>query len=97
MSRHKKMYKDSPEMKRDEDGKVKVSQAEKKSAEVNSGTDGMAQQGPLYDRHIKEVSDMHDRHLEERKDMTKRHMKEMKKITPESGQEEIDKTTKGDE
>jgi len=96
---YKKMYKSSPEMKRDEEsGDMKVSRAEKESARTNDGTEGMAitEQGPMYDRHMKEVSDMHDRHLAERKDMVKRHMKEMKSAAPEeaqSGEEEIQKTT----
>lgn len=99
--KHKKMYANSPTLETDSDGKKYIkknspNEAEKKTSEVNSGTDGMQQteHGPMYDRHMKETSDMHDRHLEERKDMVKRQMKEMKKMAPEegeSGKKEINK------
>lgn len=65
---HKKLYKDSPEMKRDdEDGKMKVKKqtpAEKSSSETNAGTDGIqAHEGlPPHVRHVHERRDMHGRH-----------------------------------
>jgi len=95
--RHEKMYKDSPTLASDEDGKKYIkkspTEAEKKTARVSDGTEGMAinEHGPMYERHMKEISDMSDRHLAERKDTTKRHMKEMKKAAPENGEDMIDK------
>lgn len=100
--KHKKMYANSPTLETDEDGKKYIKKnspndAEKRSSEVNSGTDGIqkTEHGPMYERQMQELSDMNDRHLSERKDMTKRHMNEMKKATPddegESGEEEIKK------
>lgn len=95
--RHEKMYKDSPKLATDESGKKYIkkgpTEAEKKTARTEDGTEGMAEQGPMYERHMKETSDMHDRHLAERKDMVKRQMKEMKKAMPEdqTGEGKIDK------
>lgn len=103
--KHKKMYANSPTLETDESGKKYIKKnspnaAEKKTSEVNSGTDGMqiTEQGPMYERHMKEISDMSDRHLAERKDITKRHMSEMKKNTPsdevDTGEEQIKKIKK---
>ncbi len=95
--KHEKMYANSPTLETDENGKKYIkknspNEAEKKSAEVNDGTDGMKVH---YERQLKELSDMSDRHLAERKDMTKRHMSEMKKSTPaETGADEIDRIEK---
>lgn len=95
--KHEKMYANSPTLETDENGKKYIkknspNEAEKKTSEQSSGTDGMAitEHGPMYDRHMNEVSDMHDRHLAERKDMTRRHMKEMQKISPKDGSESGD-------
>ncbi|MFA7278763.1 MAG: hypothetical protein WC100_01600 [Sterolibacterium sp.] len=65
-SRSEKMYSESPELKRDDDsGKMKVSKAEKKSARVSDGTDGMkiTEEGlPPHVRQANERRDMYNRH-----------------------------------
>ena len=92
MSRADKMYKDTPEMKRDEEsGKMGVTKAEKKSAQVSDGTDGMQQheEMPPHVRHAHERRDMHHRHETEhmihdngkggsKEELHSRHEKEMK-------------------
>lgn len=92
--KHEKFYKNSPKLESDENGKKYIkkggpSEAEKETARTSDGTQGtpVTEQGPMYERHMEEVSDMHDRHLTERKDMVKRHMKEMKKSMPEESEE----------
>lgn len=74
-SRAEKMYGDSPEMKRDEEsGKMAVkkpSQSEKKSKEVEGGTEGAEREGmkdgamPHHVRHAMGRNDMHARHEHE--------------------------------
>lgn len=96
----KKLYKNSPKFERDEEsgamGVKKPSAAEKESAEVNSGTDGIM----TTERQMKEISDTHARHQAELKDLHKRHQKEMKsdesKETEGSGdgEEKIEKVSK---
>lgn len=90
-SRAERMYGDSPSLKRDEeDGKVKAkkpSEAEKKSEEVNSGTDG-AERGSedMNARHAMDRLSMHHKHEAEhhahkggdKKEMHKRHLSEHK-------------------
>ncbi len=67
VARHTKMYANSPKLERDNDsGKVKVSKAEKKSAEVASGTDGIEQHDShiavLAQKHEKELFDLYQKH-----------------------------------
>lgn len=107
---HKKMYKDSPEMKRDEeDGKMKAPKpnaAEKKSSEVNAGTDNAANMNdgepdmePSGDARIQEVKDMHKRHQTEMKAIYNRHAKEDEAKTSTGsggGKEKISKVEKGE-
>jgi len=72
-----KMYKNSPTLASDENGKKYIkknepTEAEKKSARVNDGTDGMPlhevharhqnDMFQLYQKHAKEFADMHMRH-----------------------------------
>lgn len=70
MAMHKKLYKNSPEMKRDEEsGAMKVekkgpTEAEKDSARTNDGTEGMK---------INEGMPPHARQAQERRDMYNRH------------------------
>lgn len=88
-SMSEKLYKDSPEMKRDdESGKMSVkkkekgepTEAEKESARVSDGTAGM----PVHERHGMERADMIKRHEAEHKalgdaeraDVHARHSKE---------------------
>jgi hypothetical protein len=63
MSKSDRLYKDSPEMKRSEDGKVGITRPSKEasSEDQSAGTDGM---------------DTHVRHMHERREMKHRHMKE---------------------
>lgn len=90
MSRADKMYKGSPRLER-EDGKMKAkkgpTEAEKKSAEVNSGTAGVPQT-EVHARQAKELTDAHARHAAEIADMVKRHAKEHKGIAKEGGKAE---------
>lgn len=94
-SMSKKMYKNSPKVTRDEEsGKVVVkkdspTEDEKKSAEVNAGTDGIA----AHEGHLK---DMLDRHQAEMKSMADGHMDQLKKfhekyLAKEEGSEGEDK------
>lgn len=91
VSRSEKMYGNSPEMGKDEDGKPTVKRREKKAAEVSAGTDG--EQGadgvPMTARHAMERHGMNGRHEMEhsvhdhskagsKKEMHERHEKEMK-------------------
>lgn len=91
MSKASKMYENSPEMKRDgEDGKMKITKAEKISARTNDGTEGMPihENGmPMDVRHAHERRDMHSRHETEhmmhkgdKKEMHGRHESEMKSM-----------------
>lgn len=92
-SMDKKLYKNSPTMERNAEGKMAAkkgpTEAEKKSSEVNAGTEGVAHEGmPPHARHALERRDMHNRHETEhaihdngkggsKKDMHGRHEKEM--------------------
>lgn len=94
MAKSDKMYKDTPSIKKDGDGKAaikKPSDADKENMGLSgsplpdSGSnDGMPiQVGEMHDRHQKEMKDTHKRHEEEIKDMHKRHMKEHSKVASE--------------
>lgn len=66
--KHEKFYKDSPKLERDdESGDMKVSKGEKKSVDVQNGTDGAQRDEamPHHVRHAKERHDMHSRHEHE--------------------------------
>lgn len=81
MAKSDKMYKDTPKMERNKEGKMgvkKPSEKEEKEAPENTGTDGM-------EVHVK---DMHERHANELKDMHKRHEKEHKAIMEKHGAKE---------
>lgn len=93
MKKHEKMYANSPKLETDEDGKKYIkkgpTEAEKKSAEVNDGTDGMQKHEgmPMENRHAMERRDMHNRHETEhsmqkgdKKEMHGRHEKDMKEM-----------------
>lgn len=79
------MYKDSPTVGDDGEGKKVVKKAGKtetpegkKSAESDSGTDGMAgteEHMKMYHKHAKERLDMHHKHEEEHHKMLMSHMK----------------------
>lgn len=85
MSKSEKMYKDSPSVKKDEDGKPGISKPSQADAE-NMGTDGNGIPGTPgsmpVDVHQK-TSEMMDRHHAEIKDMQKRHEKEHSGIMKE--------------
>lgn len=89
MPKSDKMYKDSPSVKKDENGKPGISKPSQADAE-NMGTSGDAMPGSAgvmpVDVHQK-TSEMMDRHHAEIKDMQKRHSKEHEKIVSESGKE----------
>lgn len=77
MPRHKKMYAHSPTLETDENGKKYIKKnsptpAEKKSAQVSDGTDGLMadqirnnekEKFALYQKHINEYMDMHTKHM----------------------------------
>ncbi len=77
MPRHKRMYKDSPQLERGEDGNM---QAVKKSSDSPNGTseqtDGEPDMEPLEEARIQEIKDMHSRHEKEMSAIHKRHQKE---------------------
>ncbi len=91
VSKAAKMYAESPEMGRGEDGKMAVTKKEKKSSEVAAGTEGVMSDSegmPAHARHASERRDMHNRHETEhamvdgkgtdKKEIHNRHEKEMK-------------------
>lgn len=110
MKKRSDRYKDSPTMERDGDsGKMEVKKnsptaAEKDSARVNSGTDGMQE-------HDQAVMKLHQKHAKERMDMHHKHEKEhlslMQKAMPAApagedkgsgdGDEKIQKVESGEE
>lgn len=78
--RSDKMYKDSPTVGDDGEGKkvVKKSSPEKESAKSDSGTDDMAgteEHMKMYHKHAKERLDTHHKHEEEHHKMFMEHMK----------------------
>lgn len=106
--RHKKAYKDSPTLKRDqESGKMGVSRGEKKAAQDNSGTDGMPEHDKMAmemgHKHEKEHLDLNQKHEKERHSLRSKHMMDMAGEKKESegsgaGKEKIEKTEdKGEE
>lgn len=85
MARADKMYKDSPELGRDEEsGKMKIKKTDSKihreASEAESGTAGM----PVHERHAMERREVHHRHETEhamhgkgdKKELHSRHEKE---------------------
>lgn len=89
MSKSEKLYKDSPAITKDQDGKPGVTKPTKADGE-NMGIEGNDIEGAgdgmpvktqeMHDRHQKEMKDTHKRHEEEIKDMHKRHAKEHTKV-----------------
>lgn len=85
----KRMYKNSPRIEHDEDGKAKISRASKdaKAEKVQSGTENISPDGslPMPARHAMERREMNNRHETEqsihkgdKKMMHERHEKETK-------------------
>lgn len=82
-SRHSKMYKDSPRIESDDSGKKVIkkgsNEAEKKSAEVNAGTEGVVKDDDavmkLHQKHAKERMDMHHKHEKEHLSLMHKGMK----------------------
>lgn len=70
MARSDKLYKDSPKMERDGDGKMGV----KKPSEATAEDTGVTEPVPT-----EQLKEMFARHHSERHDMDKRHLKEIKK------------------
>lgn len=79
-SRSEKMYSDSPKISTDESGKKVITKAEKKSAEVNSGTDGIPEHEKhameLAQKHEKERLDLHHQHEKAHHELSAKHLKE---------------------
>lgn len=99
MAKSDKLYKDSPKVEKDENGKPGVKKPSKADA-VDMGTEGnplegagdgmpveTTPQGEMHDRHAREMKDMHKRHEDEHKDMNKRHAKEQKKLAGTPGED----------
>lgn len=90
MAKSDKLYKDSPEIKKDSDGKPGI-QRPSKADTASLGTEGNPVPGdedgmPLQ---VKQTHDMHERHIQEMKDMHKRHQKEHEKLAADhSGTDE---------
>ena len=70
MARSDKLYGDSPEIKRGEDGKHKV---ERKGAASKKHGD----MADMRERHMREMAEMHKRHQDETKDVNTRQQAEM--------------------
>ena len=94
-SKSEKMYKDSPRVEKDADGKPEIRKGSKNEREVgkepaesdknDAGEGGMPVQAKeMHDRHMSEMKDMHGRHEKEHKDMHKRHQAETTKMAGES-------------
>lgn len=85
-ARHEKMYANSPKLERNEEGHMGISKGEKKSAEVNSGTDGVPEHdGKLMEmmgKHSMERLDMHHKH--EKEIMEHHHSKAMAASAPQA-------------
>lgn len=101
MKRSEKMYANSPKLERNEEGKMGITRAEKKSAEVNSGTDGVQENDveatDLHQRHAKERLELYHKHEKEHLDMTHKSIKSRAEKAPEegaSGEELINKVEK---
>jgi hypothetical protein len=84
MSKSKKMYKDSPSIEKNEDGKPGIKKPTKADGE-DMGTEGNplegAGDGVPVDPHAAERAEMGDKHLQEHKDMNKRQEKEHEAMT----------------
>lgn len=79
MSKSKKMYKDSPSIEKNEDGKPGIKKPSKADGQ-DMGTEGNplegAGDGMPVDPHQAERAELSKRHVEEIKDMHKRHEKD---------------------
>lgn len=89
MSRADKMYKDSPKIVKDDGGKATFTRGEKKTAEVNAGTAGIAKEGdaPEVQNAVKEA--LYDKDLSAIEEIVKRMKKDRSEVG--SGEENIDK------
>lgn len=100
MTKSSKLYKDSPKIEKDEDGKPGIKKPSKADAE-DMGTEGNPLPGAgdgmpvedeqaehMHDRHARETKDMHKRHEDEMKDMHKRHLKDINKHKDSKKEEE---------
>lgn len=86
MAKHS-MYKDSPKMEHDEDGKVKVKKSEKhadKADEMDKDKKPAAAKDiagvETSESHAEDIKEMHKRHHTEFRDMHARHETEMKSM-----------------
>lgn len=98
MSKHDKLYKDSPKIEKDGEGKASLKKPSKADGE-NMGIEGSPLEGAgdgmpvdekmdeMHGRHSREMKDMHKRHEDEHKDMNKRHMKEAGKLAGTPGED----------
>lgn len=100
MAKSDKLYKDSPKIEKDGDGKPGIKKPSKADGE-NMGIEGNPQPGAgdgmpvpvdekmeeMHGRHTREMKDMHKRHEDEHKDMNKRHMKEAGKLSGTPGED----------
>ena len=106
LAKHSKLYKDSPSIEKDDDGKPGIKRPSKADAE-SMGTEGNPLEGAgdgmpvgpdenedmanMHDRHARELKDTHKRHEDEVKDMHKRHAKEAKKLSGGSSDKQEEK------
>jgi hypothetical protein len=84
MSKHSKMYENSPKVSKDSEGKPGISKPDKATAE-SIGTEGNplegAGDGMPVDPHQAERAEMGKKHLQEHKDMNKRQEAEHESMT----------------
>lgn len=77
--RSDKMYKDSPTIGEDGEGKKVVKKKESKAAETDSGTEGMPEHEShaleMHHKHEKEHLDLNQKHEKERHALHSKHMK----------------------
>lgn len=81
MSKSEKLYKESPEIKKGEDGKPGIHRPSK-ADKTDAGLEGNSLPGSEGEMpiQVKQTNDMHERHMQEMKDMHKRHEKEHQKL-----------------
>jgi hypothetical protein len=75
--RHKKMYKDSPALKRGDDGKMAISKG-KKDAKDGGGKEGVPEQEKntldMTQRHAMERLELHHKHEKEHAELAQKYM-----------------------
>ena len=102
--RSDKMYKDSPKIESDGEGKKKVVKGEsaegKKAERTDDGTEGVAIHEKaameMHQKHSKERLDLHHKHEKEHHELNAKHMKEGSPAEEAAESPKVEKSEKGD-